>query len=546
MTIHVLSRLAELVARSRDLQQIYESALEAIMAAAHADRAAVLVLDETGLMRFTAWYRLSDRYRAAVEGQARWASHVNGPKPVLVPDVADDPAFASIREVVLSEAIRALAFIPLPHRERPVGTLMVSYDSPRDFSDEEVQAAATVAALVAVALDRSHSDTAVAASLERERAARRTAEVANQAKDDFLAMLAHELRNPFGAIVNAVGILERTDGQKQMPALAHTVIRRQTAHLTRLLDDLLDVARIGRGQLDLRTEPGDLRPVARLAVEAQWHRIEDKRQDLRVSLDDEPVVVNGDTARLQQVIGNLLNNACKYTPCGGGIWLTVTRRNGEAIVSVRDNGRGIPPERLDSIFDTFAKMHPRVAGAGDGLGLGLTLVKRLVTLHGGRVSVHSGGRDAGTEFTVRLPLATGQVRATEPPVTHASAPRRIVVIEDDDDSRDAVVIALQVDGHEVRAARLGREGVEIVLRDPPDLVLIDIGLPDLDGYEAARLLRGRLGRGIQLVALTGYGQIEDRLRSAEAGFDAHLVKPVAADEVLRLLATAMQSQPCPS
>jgi CheY-like chemotaxis protein len=223
--------------------------------------------------------------------------------------------------------------------------------------------------------------------------------------------------------------------------------------------------------------------------------------------------------------------------------LTVDRREGEAIVSVRDNGRGIPPERLDSVFEPFTPGHTPVAGADHGLGIGLTLVKRLVTLHRGTVYARSGGCGAGADFTVRLPLATGPLRVAEPHVPRASSPRRIVVIEDDDDSRDALVIALQVGGHEVRAAHLGREGVELVLRDPPDVVLIDIGLPDLDGYEAARLLRRKLGRRTQLVALTGHGKVEDRLRSAKAGFDAHLVKPVAADDVLRLLAAARYRAP---
>jgi CheY-like chemotaxis protein/anti-sigma regulatory factor (Ser/Thr protein kinase) len=257
-----------------------------------------------------------------------------------------------------------------------------------------------------------------------------------------------------------------------------------------------------------------------------------------ISLADEPIVVCGDADRLQQVVGNLLNNASKYTPPGGTVWLTVAREDREAVVSVRDNGPGIVPERLDSIFDPFTRGTTGARTEG-GLGIGLTVVKRLVTLHGGTVHAHSDGRGAGATFTVRLPLATQPLGRMEPPATRVSTPRRIVVIEDDDDSRDALVVALRVEGHEVRAARLGREGVELALREQPNLVLIDIGLPDVTGYEAARLLRGKLGQEARLVALTGYGQPEDRIRSAQAGFEAHLVKPVAADDVLRLLAAAL-------
>jgi len=537
MTIHALYRLADLVAHAREPEEIYETAVEAILVAAHADRAGILVAGDDGALHFAAWQLLSGRLRAAVEARV-WTADAKEPEPLLVPDVREDGCLGSLRTVVLSEGIRACAFIPLLHQERVVGRFVVFYEAAHPFSAEELHAAATVATQVVFALDRARSDAAIAAFLERERAARREAEAANRAKDDFLAMLAHELRNPLGAIVNAVSILDRTGSQEPATELARMVVHRQTAHLARLLDDLLDVARIGRGQIELRNELVDVRAVARLAVEAQLHRIEDKRQDGAVSLADEPLVVWGDADRLQQVVGNLLNNASKYTPPGGTVWLTVAREDREAVVSVRDNGPGIVPERLDSIFDPFTR-GTTGAGTEGGLGIGLTVVKRLVTLHGGTVHAHSDGRGAGATFTVRLPLATQPLGRMEPPATRVSTPRRIVVIEDDDDSRDALVVALRVEGHEVRAARLGREGVELALREQPNLVLIDIGLPDVTGYEAARLLRGKLGQEARLVALTGYGQAEDRIRSAQAGFEAHLVKPVAADDVLRLLAAAL-------
>jgi CheY-like chemotaxis protein len=347
-------------------------------------------------------------------------------------------------------------------------------------------------------------------------------------------MLAHELRNPLSAIVNAVGILDRTSTQDATSVRARKLVRRQTDHLARLLDDLLDVARISRGRIGLREEPLDLAIAAGRAVDEYRHRIVARDQHLTVALPDTPVAVRGDPARLQQVIANLLSNACKYTAPGGAIWLTLTTEGAHAVLRVRDNGRGIPPELLGSVFDAFMQVSPGLARTEGGLGIGLTLVKRLVELHGGSIEARSEGRGAGAEFIVRLPL-TGALPLPDERPPGASMPQRIVVIEDNDDAREALVTALKLAGHEVRAARTGEEGLELAPQVAPHIVLIDIGLPDMDGYEVARSLRHKLPVDTRLVALTGYGQAEDRRRSAAAGFDHHLVKPVAAEDIVRIL-----------
>jgi PAS domain S-box-containing protein len=361
----------------------------------------------------------------------------------------------------------------------------------------------------------------------REQAALAQAQLANQAKDEFLAMLAHELRNPVGVIVSALAVLEQHESPHPQHQRARTLIGRQAHHLSRLLDDLLDVARIGGGLIELEHVAVDLRAALEQAVEAERHRIDRKRQHMLVSLGDEPIIVAGDPIRLQQIFGNLLNNACKYTPMGGSIWITLAVEDDVAVATIRDDGQGIPPEKLNSIFDLFVQAHPTLARTDGGLGIGLSLVKRLVQMHGGDVHASTGGPGRGATFTVRLPCApmaavpSGPVAASAP-----ASPQRILVIEDNGDAREMLATLLRLVGHEVVEAATGKEGIELALRHAPTTVILDIGLPDVDGYEVGRRLRQRLGGGVRLVALSGYGQVQDRTRSTKAGFDAHLVKPV--------------------
>jgi PAS domain S-box-containing protein len=367
--------------------------------------------------------------------------------------------------------------------------------------------------------------------LFRERVARAQAEAANRTKDEFLAMLAHELRNPVGVIVNALAVLEASRAAAAEPtpqaARARTLIRNQTQHLARLLDDLLDVARITAGRIELEREPVDLRVLIQAALETERHQIERKQLRVTRSLAEGTVRVNGDPLRLQQVIGNLLSNACKYTPANGSIGITLTREAEQAVVRVVDSGAGIPPERLDDIFDLFTQVNPSLARTEGGLGIGLTLTKRLVDLHGGDVHAFSEGPGRGSEFIVRLPLARegAHADAGSPPAPLLS-PRRIVVIEDNTDAREMLAIALRLAGHDVVEAATGTDGIEMARRHRPEVVLVDIGLPDIDGYQVARRLRQESEGRFRLIALTGYGQARDRALSHAAGFDAHLLKPL--------------------
>jgi PAS domain S-box-containing protein len=538
-----LYRLADAVGRAQGLPAVCEAAVETIMSVGGAHRASVLVFEEGGGMRFVAWRGLSADYRAAVEGHSPWSADTRDPAPILVEDVLSDPGLGPLRDVVVAEGIRSLAFMPLVYQGRLVGRFMVCYDGPHRFSAEEVRLAATIAHHVAVGVVRAQDEVAIKDLLHREQAARREADAArieaeraSQAKDEFLAMLAHELRNPLGVVVNAIAVAEGASGQEPERARALGVIRRQSEHLARLLDDLLDVARITSGRIVLERQHVDLALTIDQAVESERHRIEGKRQRLILCRGDERVPVVGDPVRLHQIVANLLNNSWKYTPAGGSIWITLGIDGAEAILKVRDDGAGIPPARLESIFDLFVQANPTLARTEGGLGIGLTLVKRLVEMHGGGVRAASEGPGRGAEFVVRLPLA----RTVEEPAPLPSAPapaasRRILVIEDNNDGREMLVTMLRLSGHEVLEAATGENGIGMAAQHSPAVVLVDIGLPDVSGYEVGRQLRKMLGGDVRLVALTGYGQAEDRARSQAAGFDAHVLKPIDPRKLTEVL-----------
>ena len=374
--------------------------------------------------------------------------------------------------------------------------------------------------------------------LERERVAMfEEAQQANRAKDEFLAMLGHELRNPLGAISSAVRLLGPPEATSERATLARDVIARQTRHLSRLVDDLLDVARVMTGKVLLERQPLDLGDVVTRHVTSL--RATGKMQEHVVNLETTPVWVDADVIRIEQIISNLVSNALKYTPAGGTITIRVSRDNGFAVLTVEDTGVGMQPHLLSRIFDLFVQGERRLERTQGGLGIGLTLVRRLVELHGGTVEAFSEGPDLGSRFTVRLrastaPRAMGDARR---PPGWSVASRRILVIEDNADARAMLRHLLEIAGHEVHEAADGRQGLEMALSIQPDVALIDLGLPGLDGYEIARRLRAAdERRNILLVAVTGYGSPEDRERSLMAGFDVHLVKPVDPDLLAGVLA----------
>jgi signal transduction histidine kinase len=373
------------------------------------------------------------------------------------------------------------------------------------------------------------------ALLALEKEARSAAEAANRSKDEFLAMLGHELRNPIGAVSNAAQILERDGARPEQIAFARGVIARQTQHLARLIDDLLDVGRVITGKIYLQRAPMDLAEAARGTLDAL--RAADKVGNHRVTLDARPAWIQGDRTRIEQIVNNLVSNALAYTPAGGSVAVSVRREDAEAILEVVDNGIGIRPEELKRVFDLFYQGKSELHRKG-GLGLGLTLVHRLVELHGGIVSARSDGPGAGATFSVRFSAVDAPAPApAAAPAGQAARPLGILIVEDNEDARVSLEMILAADGHVVHTAADGRAGLAAFERIAPDAALIDIGLPEMDGYELARAIRARHAEPL-LVALTGYGQPEDEARAAEAGFDAHLVKPVDVARLRALLARA--------
>ncbi len=369
------------------------------------------------------------------------------------------------------------------------------------------------------------------------RIAHAEAERSSRAKDEFLAMLAHELRNPLAAIVNGLALLDRVDPQNDLDARARGVISRQVHHLTRLIDDLLDVSRVMSGKIELERAPVDLARATRQCVETRQLANGGTHQ-LTVLTDARPFIVDGDSVRLEQIIGNLLDNAVKYSQAGAPIHITLREENGQAVLRIKDYGVGVAPDMLESIFEPFTQITTSLHRAGAGLGLGLAVVRGLVEQHGGRVTAHSASLGQGTEFIVRLPLSSATSVATDEVRAPAAPPRRIVVVEDHEDAREMLLQLLTLQGHRVEGAGDGRAGLNLIVDSAPDIALIDVGLPELDGYEVARQVRRTMGRRVRLIAVTGYGQSYDRARAEEAGFDLHLTKPVNSRELSQALGAA--------
>jgi len=363
----------------------------------------------------------------------------------------------------------------------------------------------------------------------------------NRRKDEFLAMLAHELRNPLAPIRNAAQVLKLIGPADANQQWAREIIERQTQHLTRLVDDLLDVSRITQGKITLAREPLDLATIIYSAVETNRPVIGTRRHQLTVVVPPHPLQVEGDLTRLVQVVGNLINNAAKYTNEGGHIWVEAAAADGEAIISVRDNGMGIPADLLPHVFDLFTQADRSLDRSQGGLGIGLTLVRQLVELHGGRVEARSDGPGFGSEFLVRLPaLATNRAGRIDESVIDntpsASRALKVLIVEDNLDSAEMMAFMLTLRGYEVHVAHSGEEALEAARTFAPQAVLCDIGLPGMNGYEVAMRLRERgESKAMALIALTGYGQEEDRRRAKEAGFDYHLTKPVEPETLAELL-----------
>jgi signal transduction histidine kinase/CheY-like chemotaxis protein len=376
-------------------------------------------------------------------------------------------------------------------------------------------------------------------ALEDLRASEEALRAADRRKDDFLAMLAHELRNPLAPIRNAVHLFKLKSPSDPVLAWGRDVIDRQVAQMSRLLDDLLDVSRISHNRLELRLERIDLTSVLTSAIETSRPLIDGAGHELTLALPAEPLCLQADPVRLAQVFSNLLNNSARYTAPAGHIRLSAERRDGEVLVSVTDDGLGITPEALPHVFDMFTQVRPSLDG---GLGIGLSLARGIVGLHGGQVTAESDGANRGSRFTVRLPLAAPHTASSEKRATDhdripgPSVQRRLLIVDDLEDTANSLATLLRLQGHEVWTAHDGAEAFDAADLARPEIVLLDLGMPKVDGYETCRRIRQQTwGKNMTIIAVTGWGQMDDRRRTEEAGFDLHLVKPVDPASLLKLL-----------
>lgn len=399
------------------------------------------------------------------------------------------------------------------------------------FTDEDERRLSAVAQSAASAIQN-------ALAYRQLREAEKALKEADRHKDEFLAILAHELRNPLAPLRNGLQIVRLATHDADAVNQASTIMERQLGHMVRLVDDLLDMSRISRGKVELRMTRVEMATVIQQAIETSRPIIEQAGHDLKIEVPCEPILVEADVTRLTQVFANLLNNAAKFTEPGGQIRLSVERHSTEAVVKVRDNGMGIPVHMLPKVFEVFTQVEQSLERAQGGLGIGLSLVRGLVELHGGSVEAKSQGDGMGSEFTVRLPVVQShtEVHSTEVPADPPTLRRRILVVDDNRDSATSLAMMLTIMGNETQTAHDGEEGLNVAAEFRPEVVLMDIGMPKMNGYDAARRIRTESwGQEIILVAVTGWGQDDDRRRSREAGFDHHIVKPVEPAALVQIL-----------
>ena len=524
-----------------DVARLYHEILDAALEILHADCASMHLLD-TGAssLRLLVNRGFDDALVSAfsdlaLDGSSVCALAWNDRRRIVAGDLHGFERLTGsrARDALLEGGLRAMQSTPLVSRSGQIlGMISTHWRSPHEPVERDLGLLDVLARQAADLIERTRDEEAL-----RE---------ASRLKDEFLATLAHELRNPLAPIRTGVEILKASGPLNPELAWACEVIDRQAHVMSRLLDDLLDVSRIALDRPQLRKQVGELSRIVPAAVETARPLVERARHELSVTLPDEPVYLQADPVRLAQVFGNLLNNAAKYTDEGGRIQLRAERHEDEVVVTVRDTGIGIAAELLPHVYDLFSQAAPKHGGAQAGLGIGLSLVKGLVELHGGRVEARSAGVGAGSEFVVRLPaLAPSESGTTTVPEqgrASSSQKRRILVVDDHPDNADSLTLLLQAMGHEVQKAYDGQRAIELAEAFRPELMLLDIGMIGVDGHEVCRHIREQpWGQETFIAALTGWGQEEDRRRTESSGFDRHLVKPVTTEQLKELVA-AMPSR----
>jgi PAS domain S-box-containing protein len=536
---------------SADFAEItdYKSTLQKVASIAvpsFADWCAVDLLNPDGsLQRLAVKHTDPAKVRLAHELMERYPPHPDDPHGVpyvvrsgmseLMEEIPDELLVQSARDeehlcIARALGLRSYICVPMRSKGRTLGVLtFVTAESGRRYDSEDLVAAEDLGRRAAIAIENANLY--------------RTLQEADRRKDEFLATLAHELRNPLAPIRTGLHVLKLAKDDPTVAENARTMMDRQLNHMVRLVDDLLDVSRITRGKLELRKERVELAAVVQNAVEASRPLIDQQGHELIVKLPPTPVYLEADATRLTQVLQNLLNNAAKYSERAGHIWLIAAQEAEEIVVSVKDTGIGIPASHLPRIFDMFSQIDSALEKAQGGLGIGLSLVKGLVEMHGGTIAARSEGPGHGSEFVIRLPLlverkaAKPQLEQSEEAAPPNGAQYRILVVDDNEDSMNWLATMLEMMGNEVRTAHDGEAGIVAAAEFRPDLILMDIGMPKMNGYEAAHRIRQEpWGKQPMLVALTGWGSEDDRRRTQEAGFNRHLVKPVDPAEIEALLA----------
>ena len=540
--LELLARAGAELSGSLDPDETLQAIAKVIVPAV-ADWCRIDLLDDAGVLQRRLAYHsdpersrraldLSRRLRAApgTVGSMAWA--IRNSQPFYgrfdEPRALADPA---LREYTQVFGMHAHFILPLVARGRTIGAMaVVQAESGRDLSEDDRALIQELGHRAALALDN--------ARLYREaETARRQAEAANRAKDEFLAMLGHELRNPLAPITTALDVMARRNPEAGVQE--RRIIGRQVKHLSRLIDDLLDVSRITQGKIQLRREAVDMKAVVANAVELTRPVFEQHEHPVQLQLTDAATVVQGDAVRLTQVLCNLLVNAGKFTPVTGRVCLSLEVSGGQVHAAVQDEGRGMAPELLPRVFEPFVQGRQDIDRQRGGLGLGLAIVRSLVELHGGRVAAASDGPGQGSRFDVWLPLADGALLQPmpQPPAAPQTGAGRILVVDDNADAAETLSELLRLAGYEVRSAGHARAALALLDEFAPQLALLDIGLPDINGYQLADMMRAHPGgAGMRLVALTGYGRDNDRAQALAARFDEHLVKPVAAERLFELIA----------